>query len=97
MDTTSFQSIVEQINSAQKAVQAVMLSAETAMTMQKDVVGAFNILIQTIQHQDEELEELNATIETLKHSKATTEGCRVLTPEEVARHDSEIDPKECYN
>ena len=36
MDTTSFNSVVAQITSAQKAVQAVALSAETALTMQKE-------------------------------------------------------------
>jgi regulator of replication initiation timing len=33
----------------------------------------------------------------IESHQATTEGCRVLTPEEVAKHDSEIDPKEAYN
>ena len=33
----------------------------------------------------------------LEQHRATTEGCRVLTPEEVARHDSELDPKEAFD
>lgn len=94
MDTTSFNSIVAQITSAQKAVQAVALSAETALTMQKEVVEAFNVMVQTIQHQNEEITKLKAELEKQKSQQATTEGCRVLTPEEVARHDSELDPKE---
>ena len=94
MDTTSFNTIVEQVTSAQKAVQAVVLSAETAMFMQKEVVDAFNVMVQTIQHQNEEIKMLKDELETYKRKQATTEGCRVLTPEEVARHDSELDPKE---
>lgn len=31
----------------------------------------------------------------IESHQATTEGYRVLTPEEVARHESELDPKEC--
>lgn len=33
----------------------------------------------------------------IESHQATTEGCRVLTPEEVARHDSELDPKEAFD
>lgn len=33
----------------------------------------------------------------IESHQATTEGYRVLTPEEVARHDSELDPKEAYD
>ena len=95
MDTTSFNSVVAQITSAQKAVQAVALSAETALTMQKEVVEAFNVMVQTIQHQNEEITKLKAELEKQKSQQASTEGCRTLTPEEVARHDSELDPREC--
>lgn len=97
MKTTSFNTMLEQINSAQKAVQSVMLSAKTIMTMQKELIGAFNILIQTIQHQYEEINVLKAELKNQKSQQASIEGCRVLTPEEVARHESEIDPKEAYH
>lgn len=92
MDTTSFNSVVAQITSAQKAVQAVALSAETALTMQKEVVEAFNVMVQTIQHQNEEITKLKAELEKQKSQQDSTKGCRTLTPEEVAQHNSELDP-----
>lgn len=97
MDTTSFNSVVAQITSAQKAVQATALSAETALTMQKEVVDAFNVMVQTIQHQNEEITKLKAELEKQKPQQATKKEPRELTPEEVSRHDSEIDPKEAYS